>query len=499
MKRSNSIFKTSLRQLAVAVTMSASLLSTACSADNANTTAKAATPADAPVVEANGGTLFNNVNIFNGVDNKLYNGSNVLVQNGLIVKISTSPIAAPVDAQVIDGNGKTLMPGMIDGHVHLMISNNYSDIIPNEDPYDLGIRSVLVAEHFLMDGFTSVRDMGGPAFALARQINKGVIPGPRVYPSGTFISQTSGHGDFRGRFDLGWSPRGGSDVGVWEKLGFGAVADGVPEVLKATRINLRHGATQIKIMAGGGGSSKYDPIDTTQYSKEETCAIVQAAADWGTYVGAHIFTDRAMNRGLDCGVKTFEHAFFATEETYARIGREGGYVVPQMWGLSPELLNNPNMPKAKLPMVAGLIEQYKDTGRTMLDSGVPIVFMSDWVGTMEDAHKARRFEIWWRTQMFSGGKKNYDGNYEVLKQLTSIAGEMLAMSGPRNPAPAKLGVVEVGATADLLLIDGNPLKDIGVLNGGYTEWYSQPNPLTTPIDTIEVVMKEGVIYKDLLN
>ncbi|WOH38828.1 amidohydrolase family protein [Thalassotalea fonticola] len=442
-------------------------------------------------------TLFKNVNVFNGTENKLYDNLNVLVEGGLIKTISAD-MPDTTGATVIEGNGKTLMPGLIDGHVHLMINNNYSDILPNEDPYDLGIRSVLAVEHFLMDGFTSVRDMGGPAFALARQIKKGVIVGPRIYPSGAFVSQTSGHGDFRDRFDMGWSPRAGSDIGNWEKLGFGAVADGVPEVLKAVRINLRHGATQIKIMAGGGGSSKYDPIDTTQYSEEETCAAVEAAADWGTYVGAHIFTDRAINRGLKCGVKTFEHAFFATEETYAKIGKAGGYVLPQMWGLSPGLLENPNMPKDKLPLVKMLLEKYKDVGRTMLDAGVKVSFTSDWVGTLEDAHKARRFEIYWRTQMFGGGKNNYDGNFEVLKQLTSIAGEMLAMSGPRNPAPGKLGVVEVGATADLILVDGNPLENIGVLNNNATVWYGQPDPHKTPIKTIQIVMKEGVIYKNTL-
>ncbi|TRX54588.1 amidohydrolase family protein [Thalassomonas sp. M1454] len=441
--------------------------------------------------------LFKNVNIFNGTENKLYEGHNVLVEDKLIKTISKKSISTEKGAKVIDGKGRTLMPGLIDGHVHIMINSNYSDIIPNQDPYDLGIKSAIVAKDFLMDGFTSIRDMGGPAFATARQIKKGEIVGPRIYPSGAFISQTSGHGDFRGRFDMGYTIRGGdSDVGVWEKLGFGAVADGVPQVLEQTRLNLRHGATQIKMMAGGGGSSKYDPIDTTQYSVEETCAIVEAAKDWGTYVGAHIFTDRAINRALDCGVKTMEHGFFASFETYQRVGKEGGFIVPQMWALSPELANNPNMPADKLPMVAVLQETYKDVGRTMLDAGVKVAFQSDWVGEIEEANRARRYEIYWRTVMFSGGKNNYDGNFEVLKQLTSVAGEMLALSGPRNPAPGPIGVIEVGATADILLVDGNPLKDIHVLNGGYKEWYSQPAPRENPIKTIQLIMKEGVIYKN---
>ena len=444
-------------------------------------------------------TLFTNVNVFNGTENKLYNNLNVLVEDKLIKSISSAKPATEDGATVIDGAGKTLMPGMIDGHVHIMINSNYSDIIPNQDPYDLGIKSAIVAKDFLMDGFTSIRDMGGPAFATARQIKSGEIIGPRIYPSGAFISQTSGHGDFRGRFDMGYTVRGGdSDVGVWEKLGFGAVADGVPQVLEQTRLNLRHGATQIKMMAGGGGSSKYDPIDTTQYSVEETCAIVEAAKDWGTYVGAHIFTDRAINRALDCGVKTMEHGFFASFETYQRLGKEGGFVVPQMWALSPELMNKLTQTKEKLPLVAVLQETYKDVGRTMLDAGVKVAFQSDWVGEIEEANRARRYEIYWRTVMFGGGKNNYDGNFEVLKQLTSVAGEMLAMSGPRNPAPGPIGVVEVGATADLLLVNGNPLEDIHVLNGGYTEWYSQPAPRENPIETIQVIMKEGKVYKNTL-
>lgn len=452
----------------------------------------------ASTAQAASSTLIKNVNIFNGKDDKLISGQNVLVEDKLIKSISAAAIAAPAGATVIDGGGKTLMPGLIDGHAHLMINSNFGPIEVDEDPYDLGIKSVKVAEAFLMDGFTSVRDMGGPTFALKRQIDSGTIVGPRIYPSGAFISQTSGHGDFRDRFDMGWTPRAGSDISNFEKMGISAVADGVPEVLKATRINLRHGATQIKIMAGGGGSSKYDPIDTTQLSKEETCAIAEAAADWGTYVGAHIFNDRAINRGLDCGMKSFEHAFFASTDTYKRIAKEGAYVVPQFWGLSPELQNNPLMPASKLPLVAQLAEAYKDVGRTMLDAGVTIVFNSDWVGDMEDAHRSRRFEIWNSTQFLGGGKKNRNGNFETLKTLTSNAGQLLAESGLRNPAPGPLGVIEEGATADILLVDGNPLEDIKVLNGGYTVWYDQPVPTENPIETIQLIMKEGVIYKNTL-
>jgi imidazolonepropionase-like amidohydrolase len=271
-------------------------------------------------------------------------------------------------------------------------------------------------------------------------------------------------------------------------MGIGSVANGVPEVLKATRLNLRNGATQIKIMAGGGGSSRFDPIDTTQYSKEEVCAIVEATKDWGTYVAAHVFNDRAVNRLLDCGVKTFEHAFFINEDTMKRIAKEGGYVAPQMWGLSPDLAKNPLMPKDKLPMVAALQEKFGDYGKKLLKNKVNVVFASDYVGVFADAERARRYELWWRTQAFGS-------NYEVLKQLTSTAGEMLALSGPRNPYKAgKLGVIEEGAYADLLLIDGNPLEDITVI-GGTDKWFDA-EPEFKLVKTIHLVMKDGNIYRN---
>jgi len=445
--------------------------------------------------EVSPGVLFRNVNVFDGKNNRLHPKMNVLVEGNIIKAVSQAAIPA-AGATVVEAGGRTLMPGLIDGHAHIMINADYGDVERNMDAYDLGIRSIRVVENFLMDGFTSVRDMGGPLFATRRAVDQGLFPGPRLYPSGAFISQTSGHGDFRDRADAGMSPESSGDVSNFTRFGIGTIADGVPEVLKATRTNLRNGATQIKIMAGGGGSSRFDPIDTTQYSTEEICAVVEAAKDWGTYVGAHIFTDRAINRALDCGVKAFEHGFFASAETYRRIAKEGAYVVPQTWGLSPELANNPLMPAAKLPLVKQLRETYGNVGCEMLDAGVKVVFASDWVGVIEDADRSRRFEIYWRTQMFDCAGR-YDANFEVLKQLTSVAGELLAESGSRNDAPGKLGVVEEGAAADLLLVDGNPLQDISVI-GGRKTWFSQPAPSENPIDTLRLIMKGGVIYKNTL-
>lgn len=282
-----------------------------------------AQPALAQEQQAKAQTLFRNVNVFDGKNEKLTMGQDVLVEGKLIKQIGKG-LKASDGATIIDGGGRTLMPGLIDGHAHVMINGDYGALERDMDVIDIGVRATIVMERFLMDGFTAVRDMGGPAFALQRNIDSGVIIGSRLYPSGAFISQTSGHGDFRDRADAGFSAALPGDVSNFQRYGFGTVADGVSEVLKATRLNLRNGATQIKIMAGGGGSSRFDPIDTTQYSVEETKAIVEAAKDWGTYVGAHVFTDRAVNRLLDAGVKTFDHGFFyfrRHHETHCERGR----------------------------------------------------------------------------------------------------------------------------------------------------------------------------------
>ena len=433
-----------------------------------------------------GQILIKNVNIFNGVDNQLTPGD-VLVEKNIIKSIG-SGLKADASATVIDGGGRTLMPGLIDGHAHVMINAHFDTVEKNMDLTDISYRAAVVAERFLLDGFTTVRDMGGPAFGLRRNIDAGVIAGPRLYPSGGFISQTSGHGDFRDRADPGFSIQSPGDLSNFERMGIGAVANGVPECLAATRLNLRNGASQIKIMAGGGGSSRFDPIDTTQFSLDELKAIVGAAEDWNTYVAAHVFTDRSVSRLLEAGVKSFEHSFFISEDTMKKISEAGAYVCPQMWGLSPDLAKNPLMPKEKLPMIAMLREQYGDFGKQLLANNVKVVFASDYVGVFADAERARRYELWWRTQAFGS-------NFEVLKQATSTAGEMLAMSGPRNPyGKTKLGVIEEGAYADILLVDGNPLEDITVI-GGTDAWFDA-EPEYKLIPTLHLVMKDGQIYRN---
>jgi imidazolonepropionase-like amidohydrolase len=446
-----------------------------------------AQPALAQGEEALRQTLFTNVSVFDGKNEKLAEGQDVLVEGNLIKQVGKA-LKANVGATIIDGAGRTLMPGLIDAHTHFGMGMVPHDVAANATLEDLVIAGTLTAKDSLDDGFTTARDLGGSVFALKRAIDAGHIPGPRIYPSGRFISQTSGHGDFGQRSQGNPTLLGDPTRDAFYRLGLSVIVDGVPRVQAAVRENLRDGATQIKMMGGGGGSSPYDPIDTTQYSVAEWEAAVEAAEDWGTYVTSHIFTDRAVKRALEAGVKCFDHAFFISEDVVRLIAKKGAFVGPQMWGMSPELFNNPAIPEFKKPGIKAMHEEYAAFAPNLLKHNVKVVFASDILGPRVNGRLSRRYELYWRTEAF----KN---NFEVLKQATSVAGELLQLSGPRNPYPGRLGVIEEGALADILVVDGNPLEDIFVL-GASREWFGAPPP--EPIETLRVIMKNGVIHKNTL-
>ncbi len=446
-------------------------------------------PGGSSLIDPGNRVLFVDANVFDGTTDGLSPHRNVLVEGNVIGAISEASIEVPGPTRRINCTGKTLMPGLIDGHCHLAIPDHFDAIEKSYTAGDLHLGAAVAARHMILDGFTTGRDMGGPAFALKRNIDAGRFIGPRIYPSGAFISQTSGHGDFRHRSD----PHPGlckcEAAANFHRFGIGQIADGDAEVLMATRQNLMQGASQIKIMAGGGGASAYDPIDVAQYTEHEMKAAVDAARDWNTYVGAHIFTDKAIRRFVGAGGKSIEHGFFMGREAMELVSDRGVYVVPQMWGMSPELFNNPLVAPSKHDSIKAMQDTYKKFAPWLLELNVDVVFASDLVGTVPDAMKSRRYELYWRTQAFGS-------NFEVLRQATSTAGKLLAESGPRNPYPGKLGVIEVGALADILVIDGNPLADITVL-GATDRWFTDPaNP--APVESIEVIMKDGTIIKNLL-
>ena len=281
----------------------------------------AATPGWTQTAPSPPDTLFRNVRVFDGTRAALSAPTNVFVRGNKIVSIGASSQSA--SATTIEGGGRTLMPGLIDNHVHLfMTGSSQSEMMDAKATFEgLEAKAAEEARQMLMRGFTAVRDMGGPVFGIKKAIDKGEIPGPRIYPSGAMISQTSGHGDFRLPSDR--SRRFGGQITKGELMGIGFVADGRDEVLTATRENLRGGASQIKVMAGGGAASAYDPLDVAQYTLDEMKAAVEAADDWGTYVTVHAYTPKAVQRAVKAGVRSIEHGQLLDEQTLKLLGDKG--------------------------------------------------------------------------------------------------------------------------------------------------------------------------------
>ncbi len=426
-----------------------------------------ASAAEAPPVPV----LIRNVSVWDGAADHATPGQSVLIEGRLIRRIGAG-IDAPAGATVIDGGDRVLMPGIINSHAHVALPLPPEALL-RADPGYVDALSVRAARIMLMHGWTTIRDMGGPSEGLAKAIDEGVIDGPRIYTAAAFISQTSGHADFRGLNDP--HPNAGAQPDVLAER-YALLADGPTEVRRAVRESLRHGATAIKLMAGGGISSEYDPIDTTQFSLEEMRAAVQAATDWGTYVAVHAYTDRAVNRALDAGVKVIEHGQLLSEATLKRIKADGAFLSSQSFGAARRYGVGTNMdsPMArKGAMVVNGVDAMMSTAKKL---GLPVAFSTDAFGSLR-AYESEPSEFGYRLRWFT--------SLEILKQATSLNARLLELTGPRNPYQAgPLGVIREGAYADLLLVDGNPLADVKVLED--------------PAKNIRLIMKDGKIYKQTL-
>jgi imidazolonepropionase-like amidohydrolase len=414
--------------------------------------------------------LFENVRIFDGKADQLSAPANVLVTGNQITTISSAPIELPAGTDVtrITGQGRTLMPGLIDAHVHLMFATVPQLAALASDVGFLNVAAVRGAEETLMRGFTSVRDMGGPVFGLKRGIDQGLVPGPRIWPAGAFISQTGGHGDFRLPNDL---PAGPGSFTFSERTGAAAIADGPDAVRQRAREQLALGASHLKLMAGGGVSSFFDPLDVTQYTVAELRAAVEAAENWGTYVAVHAYTPRAVRQALEAGVKVIDHGQLLDEATAKLVAEKGAW-----WSLQP----------------------FVEDGRSPFPEGSPnrIKQMQMYAGTERAIELAKKYRIptaWGTDILFNAANTARQGEKlalmtrwytpaEALRMATSGNAHLLALSGLRSPYQGRLGVVEEGALADLLLVDGNPLEDI--------------NLVADPGKNFVVIMKDGVIYKN---
>lgn len=417
-------------------------------------------------------TLFTNVRVFDGTGSARSAPMNVLVRGNLIAQVSAAPIATDRSANttIIDGRGRTLMPGLIDMHVHVALSALTDAQLLGAEAGFTFVMAGTEATRTLMRGVTTVRDLGGPTFGIKRAIDVGLIPGPRIFPSGAFISQTSGHGDFRLPNDVPLQP--GAPLSYAERLGATAIADGVDQVHLRVREQLRGGASQIKLMAGGGVSSNFDPIDASQYTVAEFRAAVEDAENWGTYVTVHAYTPRAIRAAIEGGVRCIEHGQLMDDAT-ARLMAE-----KKVWlSVQPFVMDDDYVP---LPNPVNRAKQ--ETMYTGTDSaiayakrhGVRIALGTDKLRGLENASRQNidlaKFGRWFTP-------------VEVLRMLTSGNAELLGLSGPRSPYQAgPLGVVKPGAYADLLLVDGDPTADLALI--------------ADPAKNFVVIMKDGVIVKN---
>ena len=267
--------------------------------------------------------LFENVRIFDGKGSTLSAPSNVLVRGNKIERISTAPIALDrrADTRIIQGGGRTLMPGLIDAHWHVAYAAVPMSVLMTGDIGYINLVAGKAAGDTLMRGFTSVRDVGGPSFGLKRAIDEGLVNGPRIWPSGAMVSQSGGHGDFRMPYEVPAARSAPPNRG--EMINGGVIADSPDEVRRRVREQLMLGATQIKLAAGGGVASDYDPIDVSQYTEAEFRAAVEAAENWGTYVTVHAYTPRAIKAAIAAGVRCIEHGQLMDEAT-ARLMADKG-------------------------------------------------------------------------------------------------------------------------------------------------------------------------------
>lgn len=430
--------------------------------------------------------LFTNVDIFNGVDETLIENGSVLVEGNLIKTVSAEVIEAP-GATVIDGTGKTLTPGFIETHAHLMLMGPSLPIMESNTTWeDFGIHGTRMAEMYLMQGFTTVRDAGGANGGLRRAIDSGQIAGPRFYPSGAFLGTRGGHADF-----ANFTAPPGSETN-FSRLNMAQEVDNPGDVQKFGRNNFRMGATQLKYMQSGGVVSAFDPWQLLAGSKAEIEAAVQVANEYGSYEMAHSYRKEAIMNALDAGVMSIEHGFAFDCDIAAVMNEKGAYITTNLTAFDPGLLDIPaiaNVP-ASLAKAKSASETFAGYVDNMRECPVKRGFQTDCVGSVE----ACNIQIAYEKKL----NNDFFGPMTSMVTLTSTGGEIVPLSGDfMNPYPeGKLGVIEDGAYADILLLDGNPLEDFSVVGTG-DQWFgADPRPESP--ETISLIMKDGKIYKNTL-
>lgn len=424
-----------------------------------------ATAKEAPVQ-----ILITNVDVWDGTSKQLTLKTDVLVEGNLIKTVGKG--LKSEGATVIDGKGSTLIPGLIDMHQHLMLDKGVKGGEGDWGPYTQGIGAYIGMHELLAQGFTTVRDIAGGSQGIAKAVATGRFTGPRIYTSGAAISQTGGHGDW-----APWNAKFGEE-GFQEGLHNTYVVDGEAEIARAVRTNFRRGANFIKTFAGGGVASDYDPLELVGYTPKELKLIVDIAKDYGGYVCVHAYTDVSYNRALDAGVKCFEHGFLISEKTVERMADTEGVFWSAQAYMSIVAFKAPE----EIPWFSATqIAKAKDVNKGAINAfklmkkhKVPTVFGSDmfaeqWPVAIEN--------------LFPALEHGYTP-YDVLIGSTSVAGKILTERSVKNPyEDGPLGVIKKGAYADMLIVKGNPLKDLTILRNR---------------ENLKMIMKDGKLFKNTL-
>jgi imidazolonepropionase-like amidohydrolase len=414
--------------------------------------------------------VFKNFQLLDGKSKALRGGLSLLVEGNRIKSAATGDLTPPEGARVIDCGGRVMMPGLIDAHWHTIFAALPVPTLLSADIGYIFLAASAEAERTLMRGFTTVRDLGGPSFALKQAIDDGLVTGPRIYPSGGMITTTGGHGDLRWLSDLPRSP--GGPLSHMEQTGAANIADSAEEVRLRVREQLFQGASQIKLVGGGGVASPRTTLDMSTYSESELRAGVEAAADRNTYVAVHAYPSAQIQRAIAAGVQCIEHGHLMDETTAMLMAERG------IWLSTQPFISEDDTPPLTgqsrinlLQVMAGTNSVYALAKKHKIKTAFGTDALFSTTVTERQGVMLTHLTRW------------YD-NADILKMATSDNAELLAMSGPRNPYPGKLGVIEEEALADLLVIDGNPLDDIGLV--------------AKPDKNFMVIMKDGKIYKNTL-
>ena len=414
--------------------------------------------------------LITNVRVFDGVDTSL-RSADVLVEGNLIRAVG-SGLDKSATAVVIDGGGRVLSPGFVDAHTHMSLIAPFDQLENEYTGVYVGAAAGQMAEDMLMRGFTTVRDAGGASIGVQRAIEDGWFPGPRVFSSGAFLTQTSGHLDMADRTNPHHNV--GGEHSHAQRIGHNTAVDGEAEMLAAARQNFRNGATLLKLATNGGISATYSPLDIDQFTDDELGAAAQVAETFGSYFMVHAYYDEAVSRAIDFGARSIEHGHLMTEDVIRKMAREDVYLVVEA------LMSNADAPPQFTADQREKFELAKSGFQEMIRLAKKhkrnIAFGSD-VFLSREAYQLQAMEWLARAEIFSAE--------EIMRQATSIGADLIELSGPRNRyREGPLGVIRSGAYADLVLIDGEPLDDVSVL--------------ADPEKNLRLIMKDGVIYKNTL-